>query len=589
MRYIKFLIVALIGLLMACSSEEVMTESYKTDTHSLNIEVAQSNLTRVAYDGLDATFESGDIIGLYAVDASGTVKASNVAFTYDGSSWTAASNVAFNPNWSYYAYYPYVTSPYTPDFSQSGVDNQFATFITDASNKFHLADQSTKVNFNASDLMIAQGTLSGTNTVKFAMDHKKALAIVTVPEAAAPFLSFSGNIPYASDGNFLFCMKANTATDIAGYSLSGDKGRVVRQNITDLDTSGSYLTFEALGEGTFSVSNAQGTFYYSKNGGNWTSGTSVSVAAGDIVRWKAEATPTASFGVGTFNATGQFEIGGNPLSLLYGADFEGVADISDKEYAIRCLFQNNTYLKSAEYLSLPATTLADYCYYYMFHGCTGLTTAPELPATTLANNCYMYMFQGCTGLTTAPELPATTLYNYCYYGMFNGCTGLTTAPELPATTLVSSCYCDMFNGCTGLTTVPELPATTLATYCYQYMFKGCTSLTSAPNLPITILAEGCYWSMFQGCTGLTTAPELPTTTLAQNCYREMFNGCSNLNYIKMMATDVSASYCLYNWVNGVASSGTFVKNSAATWNNSYYQYKTVYRIPSGWTVETASE
>ena len=50
----------------------------------------------------------------------------------------------------------------------------------------------------------------------------------------------------------------------------------------------------------------------------------------------------------------------------------------------------------------------------------------------------------------------------------------------------------------------------------------------------------------------------------------------------MLATDVRASGCLYGWVNGVASSGTFVKNSAATWN-----VVGVSGVPEGWTVETA--
>lgn len=31
----------------------------------------------------------------------------------------------------------------------------------------------------------------------------------------------------------------------------------------------------------------------------------------------------------------------------------------------------------------------------MFDGCSSLTTAPELPATTLANGCYRYMFRDC--------------------------------------------------------------------------------------------------------------------------------------------------------------------------------------------------
>jgi hypothetical protein len=112
----------------------------------------------------------------------------------------------------------------------------------------------------------------------------------------------------------------------------------------------------------------------------------------------------------------------------------------------------------------------------MFNGCTGLTTAPSLPATTLASFCYSGMFYGCTSLTTAPSLPATTLATSCYSNMFNGCTGLTTAPSLPATTLATSCYSNMFNGCTGLTTAPSLPATTLATNCYRYMFRDCTAL-----------------------------------------------------------------------------------------------------------------
>lgn len=72
-----------------------------------------------------------------------------------------------------------------------------------------------------------------------------------------------------------------------------------------------------------------------------------------------------------------------------------------------------------------STTISNkYCYYYMFYGCTSLTTAPALPATTLTEYCYANMFYGCTSLTTAPTLPATTLANNCYATMFWGCTSL---------------------------------------------------------------------------------------------------------------------------------------------------------------------
>ena len=50
------------------------------------------------------------------------------------------------------------------------------------------------------------------------------------------------------------------------------------------------------------------------------------------------------------------------------------------------------------YVARFLSTLADYCYRYMFNGCTSLTHEPELPATTLARGCYHYMFSGCTSL-----------------------------------------------------------------------------------------------------------------------------------------------------------------------------------------------
>ena len=221
-------------------------------------------------------------------------------------------------------------------------------------------------------------------------------------------------------------------------------------------------------------------------------------------------TPTSYNGIGTFNTTGNFDVQGNIMSLLFGNNYKGQTDLTGKNYAFYKLFNSNTKVINAENLSLPATTLVNYCYGNMFNGCSSLTTAPELPATTLANTCY--------------------------YQMFYGCTSLTTALELPATNLADSCYVYMFDGCTSLTTAPELPATTLADYCYQYMFQNCT----------------------------------------------------NLNYIKAMFTTTPSgsrpNYYTQNWVDGVASTGTFVKNSAASWN-----VTGVNGIPTGWTVETASE
>jgi len=57
----------------------------------------------------------------------------------------------------------------------------------------------------------------------------------------------------------------------------------------------------------------------------------------------------------------------------------------------------------------------------------------------------------------------------------------------------------------------------------------------------------------------------------------MFNGCTNLNYIKCLATTgINENNSTTNWVQNVSSTGTFVKDTNATWptgNNG---------IPTGW-------
>ena len=68
-------------------------------------------------------------------------------------------------------------------------------------------------------------------------------------------------------------------------------------------------------------------------------------------------------------------------------------------------------------MTLPATTLADYCYSGMFNSCTSLTQAPELPATTLADYCYIGMFNSCTSLTQAPAIKTYTPELSAFDGM----------------------------------------------------------------------------------------------------------------------------------------------------------------------------
>ena len=313
------------------------------------------------------------------------------------------------------------------------------------------------------------------------------------------------------------------------------------------------------------------TIEYSTNNTSWTNmttATTISLGSGDTVYVRGVLSSNqTSINCTQFKMSGDIKASGNinylwdknnleaPLKDYCGYYLfdrcSGLTDASELELpsntlALCCyynMFSRCTSLTATP--SLPATTLAPYCYGYMFMGCTSLTTAPVLPATTLANNCYYYMFGSCTSLTTAPELPATTLADACYSYMFNYCTNLTTAPSLPITTLVTGCYGAMFRGCTSLTTTPSLPATTLANSCYGSMFSGCTSIVTPPTLPATTLADNCYRGMFAGCTSLNTTPSLPVTTLAEGCYREMFSGCTSIVTPPTLTATTLEDYCYY--------------------------------------------
>ena len=190
----------------------------------------------------------------------------------------------------------------------------------------------------------------------------------------------------------------------------------------------NYLTFEALESTTFTFS--QNALQYSLDGGaTWATlragKASPTIQAGKRIMWKASGLAPGSSdsnqGIGSFSSTGKFNAEGNVMSLLYGDNLVGQTSLNGKNYAFYRLFYNSKVVNAGN-LVLPATTLAEHCYHYMFFGCINLTNAPSLPATTLANSCYEGMFYGCTSLTTAPNLPATTLARHCYDGMFTGCT-----------------------------------------------------------------------------------------------------------------------------------------------------------------------
>jgi hypothetical protein len=295
-----------------------------------------------------------------------------------------------------------------------------------------------------------------------------------------------------------------------------------------------------------------------------------------------------------FKTSGHIATSGSVMSLIDG---EGSATEIPNDYCFVHLFDNTTITAAP---TLPATSLKEGCYSYMFAGCEELREAPSLPAQKMYPSCYSYMFSGCLQIDTLPLLPSLEMAPKCYMGMFMNCKNLREMPtyryELPANEMAESCYAYMFYGCESLVDAPELPAEKLAERCYEYMFYGCrsmyffsqllsfdlekycyasmfencTNLQETPKIIADIMKEGCFHSMFKGCTSLGTA-YLPGTELKDECYKEMFSGCVSLNYIRvdLMTLDNDFDATL-NWVDGVDGEGVFVFLCGSTYDKHGY-------------------
>lgn len=152
-------------------------------------------------------------------------------------------------------------------------------------------------------------------------------------------------------------------------------------------------------------------FYYRINKGEWIevnlSGTSAPVFCIDLnktkelqlkcnsVEFDPESSSIQHFSI---SSIGSFSLGGTPMSIIYGDDFNAYDYVP--ESSLVSTFANNSGLESIvnPETFLPYTNVSDSCYVSLFSGCTSLTNSPTLPATTLTYDCYTMMFYGCSNL-----------------------------------------------------------------------------------------------------------------------------------------------------------------------------------------------
>ena len=139
---------------------------------------------------LKSAYANGDKMGLFVVDDSKKVIASNVQLSYNGSAWSLPSGTkcTFSPKYSYFVYYPYqpsLTGLPAQGASVSDVTSATAFFssaISTWSSSKLATDQSTLDKMNACDLQIGKGSLTSDGTkIQFSANtHAMGLADITL-------------------------------------------------------------------------------------------------------------------------------------------------------------------------------------------------------------------------------------------------------------------------------------------------------------------------------------------------------------------------------------------------------------------------
>lgn len=269
------------------------------------------------------------------------------------------------------------------------------------------------------------------------------------------------------DMGYVLISKDNTSIDEPEPDIpEGDEG-------INID---NYLTIEALEDGLTASLSLNVCEYCINGDNNWitiAAGQSTpAINQGQTISFRGALQPSSTAGIGTFTINKACNLKGNCMSMLFGDNAAKNFSLAAFPYAFYKLFYNCTAIKSISETFLPAMALSNYCYGYMFYGCSNLTNAPNLPAYTLTSSCYYYMYRGCVSLTNPGIISATTLATYCCYGMYYGCAALTTAPDLLAETMVSYCYYYMFSNCSKLNFVKTYAINKTGYYQMYYWMNG---------------------------------------------------------------------------------------------------------------------
>ena len=545
MKYQKILgLVATAGLLLAgCATDSDNSNTWLSDPNAVHVSASVGSIfTRsnpaASDEAGQKSFRDGDVMG---VSNSGT----SLNYTYNGTDWQPgngnylvwdASNLEFQcwypadgtntfnkgyiqedqSNETEIAKSDYMTAAVTTLTEIPG-NRQLNVALVRKTARLILNIQSFNDQFDTNTTKVnhiriaskASTDASETSTINIKPLQKGEGGIGTTYTALVIPGEVEGKLYFTTDESTEAPLVVKTGTLEAGksytYNLIVGKNKVTIGGVTvaewgpDKIEGGKaeeyipYVTFTAKDPQTFKMIEYEGYkisgLEYSVNNGNWT-------------------TLKADTGVPFGGSNGNLRLRGTNLNGTSVPSHYSTITFTNSNVPVACTGDIRTLLDWDNYTTVNTENAM---FIELFENCSVLTSAPELPATSLADNCYYCMFSGCTNLKSAPKLPAPTLTKCCYTYMFSGCTNLKTAPELPAKALAFQCYTGMFSMCTNLKTAPKLPAKNPRAECYARMFSGCTNLKSA-ELSIEFLDRGCCSSMFNDCTNLSSVTMLARST-----------------------------------------------------------------------------
>ena len=415
---------AAILALTACSESEDLLAAYHSDSKAVHI---TAQVGKASADGFtrsnplgdaeaQAEFNDGDMI---SVKADGQ---DAVTYKLVGSEWQPQGNKFLKwekETMNFTAYYPAsidgtITQPMeyeseadlaAADFmsfsgSQKNENNNQLTLTMErkmARVVVEIAGFNDQYSKNAT---VNSLSICGVKAYKHSDNKFYALIVPNYTSSTAPFLSLEVAEGESKTTETLTTTPTFTAGNSYTYQLKVGKNKISVSGITvapwntkEITTDDDkakytpYVTFKADGWQIFKMTTNENykitRLEYSVNGGDW-----ITVTEDSRVNFGAE--------YGDLRLRGKNPDGTATNSSLYST----IAFINDN-VNVACTGDIRTLLDWEKYKTVD-TSKARFC--RLFENCSVLTSAPELPATTLAQHCYYSMFSGCKKLSTVTML-----------------------------------------------------------------------------------------------------------------------------------------------------------------------------------------